>query len=87
MMARTQVTLSPEEHRRARAKAADLGISLAEYIRSLVRRDLGHPRPRGDISSIFNLGDSGGSDISRYKDEYVGEAVEAAWKRDTPRRE
>jgi hypothetical protein len=85
MMARTQISLSPEEHRRARAKAADLGISLAEYIRRLVRSDLGEPQPTGDISLIFGLGDSGGSDIARFKDEYVGEAVEAEWKRETGR--
>ncbi len=83
MMSRTQITLSPEEHRRARAKAAELGISLAEYVRGLVRRDLGEPRSAGDISTIFNLGNSGGSDISRCKDEYIGEAVEAEWKQET----
>jgi hypothetical protein len=85
MVARTQITLPPDEHRRARAKAAALGISLAEYIRRLVRADLGEPRPAGDISLIFGLGDSGGSDIARFKDRYIAEAVEAEWKRETGR--
>ena len=76
-MMRTQITLYPEEHRQARHKAAELGISLAEYIRRLVKRDLGPTQVKGDISAIFDLGDSGGSDIAKYKDQYVGDAVES----------
>ena len=75
MMARTQITLSPDEHRRARQKAMELGISLAEYVRRLVRRDLGDGGTMGDVSAIFALGESGGSDIARHKDRYVDEAV------------
>ncbi len=86
MMTRTQIALESESHRRARERAADLGISLAEYIRRLVERDLGEPRQRADPRRIFNLGDSGGSDVSRYKDEYVAEAIEADVLRDRPRR-
>ncbi|MBA2372659.1 MAG: hypothetical protein H0V74_00455 [Chloroflexi bacterium] len=78
MTTRTQISLSPEAHRRARVRAADLGISLAEYMRRLVDRDLGtENRPAVDISVIFGLGDSGGSDIANHKDEYVGEAIAA----------
>lgn len=78
MMSRTQITLSPENHRQARRRAAELGISLAEYIRRLVDRDLQEtPSARADISVIFGLGDSGGSDVATHKHEYVGEAVDA----------
>ena len=77
MMARTQITLDPEMHRRARRKAADLGCSLAEYLRRLVARDLGVLQQKVDVSSIFNLFDSGGSDIARHKDEMVAEAFDA----------
>lgn len=52
-------------------------MSLAEYFRRLVRADLGGVPSRGKISAIFALGDSGGSDIARHKDEYIGDAVEA----------
>ena len=84
MMARTQITLDPENHRRARRRAAELGISLAEYLRRLVARDLA-PRIRSaDPASLFDLGDSGGSDIARHKDAYLGEAVYADLAR--PRR-
>ncbi len=77
-MTRTQITLDPEAYRPARRRAGKLGISFAEYVRRLVRKDLGEPvRPTVDISVIFDLGDSGGSDIARHKDEYIGEALDA----------
>lgn len=75
MMQRTQVTLAPEEHRNARRRANGLGISLAEYIRRLVRHDLERPAPAIDPSALFALGDSGGSDVGAHKDEYLGEAI------------
>jgi hypothetical protein len=78
MMARVQVALSPEEHRRARARAAELGISFAEYVRRLVAQDLGGARATRETDALFDLGDSGGSDVAHSKDEYVGEAVAAA---------
>jgi hypothetical protein len=81
MMARTQVLLDSELHRRARAKAAALGVSLAEYLRRLVAADLGEVRPRGRVEAIFDLGHSGGSDIAAHKHEYVGQAVETDWLR------
>lgn len=77
MVQRTQVTLDPEQHRRARQRAAELGVSLAEYLRRLVRNDLGGDPSAGDVSAILALGDSGGSDVARHKDEYIGEALDA----------
>ena len=46
-----------------------------------MRRDLGEERRKGGIDAIFGLGDSGGSDIAAHKDDYVGEALEAAHRR------
>jgi hypothetical protein len=77
MMARTQITLDPEIQRRARQRARDLGCSLAEYVRRLVTRDLGNPHVKADPSIIFNLGNSGGSDIAHHKDEMIGKAFDA----------
>jgi hypothetical protein len=77
MMSRTQITLDPETQKRARERAAHLGISFAEYIRRLVSRDLEAPDPHRDPSIIFNLGDSGGSDVARDKDTVVGEAIQS----------
>jgi plasmid stability protein len=82
MAQRTQISLPPEDHRRARARAAELGISLAEYIRRLVARDLHGEREPAPVSALFDLGSSGrGADVSRHKDAYVGEALGSAERR------
>jgi hypothetical protein len=76
MMVRTQIALEAEDHRRAKRRAAEMNVSLAEYVRRIVHRDLGAgERPKADISAIFDLGHSGGSDIAKHKDEYIGEAL------------
>jgi hypothetical protein len=77
MMSRTQVTLDLESHRRARKRAAELGVSFAEYVRSLVARDLASPRKATDPSILFALGRSVGSDIARDKDAMIAEAFAA----------
>jgi hypothetical protein len=78
MAQRTQISLPPEDHRRARARASELGVSLAEYIRRLVARDLHSERGAAPVDTLFDLGSSGESaDVSTRKDDYVGEAVRA----------
>lgn len=54
---------------------------MAEYLRTIIDRDLGDAPVAVDVSAILALGDSGGSDIARDKDEYVGAAVDAARRR------
>ena len=87
MNARTQITMDPELQRRAQAKAAELGISFAEYVRRLVAGDLGEPkRSKPDISTLFDLGASGEpTDIARNKDKMIGQAVWQEYLRDTGR--
>ena len=76
MNARTQITLDPQMRRRAQAKAAELGISFAEYVRRLLAQDLDQPKPKADISVVFDLGASDEpTDIARDKDKMVGDAV------------
>ena len=78
MNTRTQIRIDPEIRWRAGAKAAALGISFAEYVRRLVARDLADEKRKIDISLIFDLVDEGpGTNITRDKDEMLGEA---AWK-------
>jgi hypothetical protein len=78
MAQRTQISLPDEDHRRARARAYDLGVSLAEYIRRLVADDLHSQRPAGPVDALFDLGSSAQrSDVAAHKDSYLGEAVEA----------
>jgi hypothetical protein len=78
MNARTQITMDPELQRRAHAKAAELGISFAEYVRRVIAHDLGEVRPKADVSIIFDLIKDGPvTDIARDKDKMIGEA---AWQ-------
>jgi len=87
MNARTQITMDPETQRRAQAKAAELGISFAEYIRRLVAQDLGAPKPKADITCFFDLVDEGPpTDIARDKDKMIGEAVWQEYLRKTGRK-
>jgi len=82
MNARTQITMDPEMQRRAHKKAAELGISFAEYVRRLVAVDLGEARAKPDISTIFDLGASREpTDIARDKDRLIGDAVWANYQR------
>jgi len=75
-MVRTQIALDPDAHRRARGKAAKLGISLAEYIRRLVARDLeAETATASDVEDAFDLGDGGPTDVARDLDFLVGEAT------------
>jgi len=72
--------------RRAQAKAAELGISFAEYVRRLVSADLGESKAAGDVSMIFDLVKDGRpTDIAREKDTMVGDAVWNEYLRDTDR--
>lgn len=73
-MTRTQLSFERETLKRAKRRAAELGISLAEYVRRLVAEDLRRPTPSGDPEVVFNLGVSRGSDIASEKDAMVGEA-------------
>jgi hypothetical protein len=76
MNVRSQITLDPETQRRAQAKAADLGISFAEYVRRLVASDLGQPKPKVDISAVFDLGASGRpTNVARDKHKMLDEAT------------
>jgi hypothetical protein len=77
MMARTQITLEAEMQRRARQRASELGISLAEYFRRLVARDLTRPQATIAVDRIFDLGRSDGSDIAKEKDVMIADSLAA----------
>jgi hypothetical protein len=70
--------------RRARQRANDLGVSLAEYFRRLLARDLARPETAPHVDRIFDLGASSGSDIASHKDSMIGEAFRSARRK--PRR-
>ena len=68
--------LPDHHHAEAKRKAAREGISLAEYIRRLVARDLDTGSPVYDPSAIFGLFDSGGSKIAEGKQAMISEAID-----------
>ena len=87
MNARTQITMDPEMQRRAQAKAAELGISFAEYVRRVIAQDLCEAKPKADISVIFDLVTEGEpTDIARDKDKLIGDAVWEEYLEETGRR-
>ena len=76
MMVRTQISIEAELRSRIRERTRVLGISMAEYFRQLVERDLSQPRRSVDRSAIFNLGASTGTDIASQKDRMAAQATE-----------
>jgi len=84
MMSRAQITLDPEMQRRARQRAGDLGVSLAEYVRRLLARDLGGAQKTANPAMVFDLGASRASDVAKNKKTMVAEAFAAARRK--PRR-
>ena len=73
-MTRTQLSFEREMLQRARDRADALGISLAEYVRRLVARDLGERPGFVGPEAVFGLGSSGGSDVARDEDRMIAEA-------------
>lgn len=83
MTVRTQIALDDEAHRRAKRRAAELGISLAEYMRRLLDADLEELRGgQADIDAVIDLGDGGPTEIARDKDRLLGEAIAAEQRPD-----
>jgi hypothetical protein len=80
MMVRTQIKLEAEMQRRARTRANELGVSLGEYFRRLVARDLTRPKAAIKLDRIFDLGNSGGSDIAKDKDSMIAESLDVSHK-------
>ena len=85
-MVRTQISLDSERHAQARARAAELGVSLAEYVRRLVDRDIARPPRTVDRSVVFDLGDGAPTDMARDKDRMIAEAVAASVRDDSGKR-
>jgi hypothetical protein len=81
MMVRTQISLEMELQHQARERASQIGVSLAEYVRQLVARDLARPEAKSSVSAIFDLGKSGGSNIASSKDAMIAEAFHLTRKK------
>ena len=70
------IVLPDHHHADAKRRAAREGISLSEYIRRLVARDLEQGAPASDPSVIFGLFDGGGSRIADGKQALISEAID-----------
>ena len=80
-MVRTRISLDPERHAQAQARAAAHGISLAEYVRRLIDRDLAEHPHAVDRSVLFDLGTSRHTNIASDKARMIGEATAAGKRR------
>jgi hypothetical protein len=79
--------MAPQLQRRAQARAAELGISFAEYVRRLVAEDIGEPKPKADIANVFDLGSSAEpTDIAHHKDKMIDDATWDEYLRKTGRK-
>ena len=58
-----------------------MGVSLAEYLRRLVARDLGGAQPRAKPSLVFDLGASGSSDVAAKKDAMLAAAFRSSGRK------
>ena len=82
MMSRMQITLDTKLRDRIRKRAENLGVPIAEYVRTAIEKDLGGEKPRTSVSEIFDLGRSKErTDVSKEKHRMVAEAVGAAKQR------
>ena len=87
MSPRTQIKLDPDTRRRAQAKAAEQGISFAEYMRRLVARNLREPTRKRDVSALFDLGASRSpTDVARDKHAMLDETEWEEYTRETSNR-
>jgi hypothetical protein len=77
MKSRTRIRLESEVQSRARQRASELGVSLAEDVRRLVARDLARLETAVEVDRIFDLGSSGGADIAKDKDSMIAAAFHA----------
>lgn len=81
---RTTIVLPNHLHAEAGCKPAHQAVSLSEYIRRLVARDLGKDTHASDPSVIFRLFDSAGSRIADGKQAMIGETIQVPLVEPTP---
>ena len=74
---RTVITLPDQMHARAKRRAAELGISFAEFTRRLFEKELVAPEPQGDLESICGMVQGTPFDMARDGHSIIGTAVAA----------
>ena len=74
---RTVITLPDHVHARAKQRAADLGISFAEFVRRLLSRELDTAAPQAGIDSICGMVAGPPLDMTRDGKRVIAEARHA----------
>lgn len=71
---RTVITLPDHIHAMAKRRAAELGISFAEFARRLFEKELAKAAPHGDIDSICGMVEGTPFDMARDGRRIIDEA-------------
>lgn len=74
---RTIITLPDRMHALAKQRAAELGISFAEFARRLFEKELSLPEPQGDIDSVCGMVTGAPFDMTLDGERIVGEATDS----------
>lgn len=74
---RTIITLPDQMHAQAKQRAAELGISFAEFARRLFEKELDASAPQGDLESICGMVQGAPFDMARDGRSIVEAAVMA----------
>ena len=74
---RTIITMPDHLHAQAKQRAAELGISFAEFARRLFEKELSLPAPQGDIDSICGMVTGTPFDMATDGERIIGEAAES----------
>lgn len=74
---RTIITLPDQMHAQAKQRAAELGISFAEFARRLFEKELDTSAPQGDLESICGMVQGAPFDMARDGRSIVEAAVTA----------
>ena len=77
---RTVITIPDHMHAEAKRRAADLGISFAEFARRLIERELAAAMPQGDIDSICGMVEGTPFDMACTGRQVVEEATNSLFE-------
>ena len=78
---RTVITLPDHLHAEAKRRAAEQGISFAEFVRRLFDRELSAAEPQGDLDAICAIVQGEPFDMAAVGKAIVAEAVAAQHER------
>ena len=73
---RTIITMPDHLHAQAKQRAAELGISFAEFARRLFERELSTPALQGNIESVCGMVTGTPFDMARDGDQIIAEATD-----------